>query len=96
MKAQSLHKPAKNVIFMMGDGMGVSTLTAARIYLAQTRNLTWTNASLAWERMPHTALSKVVRTCMSYDSRELCAAATTNRMKNVLQSNDTTGFIIKQ
>ena len=59
MKAQSLHKPAKNVIFMMGDGMGVSTLTAARIYLAQTRNLTGADVALAWEHMPHTALSKV-------------------------------------
>ena len=59
MKAQNLHKPAKNVIFMMGDGMGVSTLTAARVYLAQTRNLTGTDVALAWEHMPHTALLKV-------------------------------------
>ena len=44
---------------MMGDGMGVSTLSAARIYLAQTRNLTGEAAALAWENMPHAALSKV-------------------------------------
>lgn len=44
---------------MMGDGLGISTLTAARIYLAQTRNLTGEAAALSWENMPNAALSKV-------------------------------------
>ena len=58
-RIQELNKPPKNIIFMMGDGMGVSTLAAARIYLAQTRNLTGEAAALAWESMPYAALSKV-------------------------------------
>ena len=55
----SLHRKAKNVIFIMGDGMGISTLAAARIYMAQTRNLTGLEAQLSWEKFPHVALSKV-------------------------------------
>ena len=54
-----LNKPAKNVIFIMGDGMGVSTTSAARVYMAQSRNLTGEDSQLSWERMPHSALSKV-------------------------------------
>ena len=54
-----LNKTAKNVIFMMGDGLGISTESAARIYLAQQRALVGEDAALSWERMPYTALSKV-------------------------------------
>ena len=54
-----LNHPAKNVILFMGDGMGVPTSSAARIYMAQSRNLTGEEAQLSWERMPHVALSKV-------------------------------------
>ena len=43
----------------MGDGLGVSTVSAGRIYMAQKRNLTGEDAQLSWERMPHVALSKV-------------------------------------
>ena len=49
---------AKNVILMMGDGLGVSTLAAARIYMAQQRGIVGEDAVLSWERMPHTAFSK--------------------------------------
>ena len=59
MRLIELNHPAKNVIFFMGDGMGISTLSAARIYLAQSRNLTGEEAQLSWETMPHVALSKV-------------------------------------
>ena len=44
---------------MMGDGLGVSTLSAARIYMAQQRGIVGEDAVLSWERMPFTALSKV-------------------------------------
>ena len=50
---------AKNVILFIGDGMGVSTLTAARVYHAQSRGLVGKAANLAWDNFPHAALIKV-------------------------------------
>ncbi|XP_077541185.1 alkaline phosphatase, tissue-nonspecific isozyme-like [Haemaphysalis longicornis] len=51
--------PAKNVILFVGDGMGVSTATAARIYGAQKKNRdTGEESRLAFERFPFTALIK--------------------------------------
>lgn len=34
-RAKNLDKPAKNIILLIGDGMGVSTITAARTYAGQ-------------------------------------------------------------
>src|SRR5512138_2570260 len=42
---------AKNVIIMVGDGMGVSTVTAARCYAAQHGN-----GSMYLDSMPYTAV----------------------------------------
>lgn len=47
------HEKAKNVILFMGDGMGVSTVTASRIYKFGEEGL------LTWENFPHTGLLKV-------------------------------------
>lgn len=44
---------AKNVILFVGDGMGPSTVTAARIYKAKEEG------ELIWERFPHMGLLKV-------------------------------------
>ena len=55
---KNLNKTAKNVIFMMGDGLGISTISAARIYLAQQRGLVGEEAALSWESLPYSALSK--------------------------------------
>lgn len=51
---------AKNVILFIGDGMGVSTVTAARIYKGQMNNQTGEETVLNMETFPHVALSKVV------------------------------------
>lgn len=50
---------AKNVIFFVGDGMGVSTVTAARILEGQLEGRTGEENSLSFERFPRLALSKV-------------------------------------
>ena len=56
---QPIVKQAKNVIFFMGDGMGVSTLTAARILKGQQEGLEGgEQAELSFERFPNLALSK--------------------------------------
>jgi len=49
---------AKNVILFLGDGMGVSTITAARIFEGQRRGETGEENLLAFEVFPYTALVK--------------------------------------
>lgn len=51
---------AKNVILFIGDGMGVSTVTAARILEGQSKpgNRGGEENALSFEKMPYVALSK--------------------------------------
>ncbi|WP_116365433.1 alkaline phosphatase [Parahaliea mediterranea] len=49
---------AKNVILFVGDGMGVSTLTAARIRAGQLQGKPGEEGLLSFEQFPHTALVK--------------------------------------
>ena len=49
---------AKNIILFIGDGMGVSTVTAARILAGQLAGKTGEENSLSFETFPHLALSK--------------------------------------
>ncbi|MBI1403221.1 MAG: alkaline phosphatase [Porphyrobacter sp.] len=53
---------AKNVILFIGDGMGISTITAARIYEGQKRGETGEENSLSFERFPDVALVKTYNT----------------------------------
>ncbi len=52
------NKRAKNVILFIGDGMGVSTLTAARIFEGQLRGESGEENRLSFEEFPFSALSK--------------------------------------
>lgn len=49
---------AKNVILFMGDGMGITTLTAARILEGQMRGESGEENRLSFEEFPYSALSK--------------------------------------
>ncbi|HWM26970.1 MAG TPA: alkaline phosphatase [Woeseiaceae bacterium] len=49
---------ARNVILFIGDGMGVSTVTAARIFAGQAEGLAGEEYSLVFEKFPHLALVK--------------------------------------
>lgn len=49
---------AKNIILFVGDGMGVSTVTAARILEGQLKGLAGEENLLSFEQLPHTALIK--------------------------------------
>jgi alkaline phosphatase len=49
---------AKNVIVFIGDGMGISTLTSARILQGQLNNQPGEEGYLSFESFPHTALVK--------------------------------------
>lgn len=49
---------AKNVILFVGDGMGISTLTSARIHKGQLAGNPGEEGYLSFESFPHTALVK--------------------------------------
>ena len=49
---------AKNVILFVGDGMGVSTVTAIRILDGQQKGMPGEENVLSFEQFPHVALSK--------------------------------------
>lgn len=57
-KENNVERKAKNIIFVLGDGMGVSTLTAARIFVGQQQGLLGEEFALSFESFPHTALIK--------------------------------------
>ncbi|XP_064090421.1 alkaline phosphatase, tissue-nonspecific isozyme-like [Macrobrachium nipponense] len=48
---------AKNIVFFLGDGMSISTVTAARILKGSQTGL-YEREKLVWEEFPHSAFSK--------------------------------------
>ena len=61
-RAPPAEPKAKNVILFIGDGMGISTITAARIYEGQKRGETGEENSLSFEKFPNVALVKTYNT----------------------------------
>lgn len=53
---------AKNVILFVGDGMSLTTVSAARIYEGQLRQQPGEENQLSFERFPYTAFSKTYNT----------------------------------
>ena len=53
---------ARNVILFVGDGMGVATVTAARIFDGQSKGLAGEEHVLPFETFPHVALVKTYNT----------------------------------
>lgn len=53
---------AKNVILFVGDGMGMSTVTAARIFEGQLRGESGEENVLSFEQLPYVALMKTYNT----------------------------------
>ena len=47
------------MVFFVGDGMGISTVTAARILKGQLAGMPGEETVLAWENFPNVALAKV-------------------------------------
>ncbi len=60
--ATNSRKRAKNIILFVGDGMGISTVTAARIYAGQMQGDTGEENRLFFETLPYQALSKTYNT----------------------------------
>ena len=55
-------KKAKNIILFVGDGMGISTVTAARILDGQNRGNSGEENMLSFDKFPITGLSKTYNT----------------------------------
>jgi alkaline phosphatase len=70
------NRRAKNVILFVGDGMGVSTVTAARILDGQMKGATGEENRLSFEAMPNVALSKTY----SWDQQTSDSAPTMTAM----------------
>ena len=75
-KLQPNERHAKNVILFVGDGMGISTVTAARILEGQLRGERGEENSLFFERLPYAALSKTY----SWDQQTSDSAPTMTAM----------------
>lgn len=69
-------RTAKNVILFVGDGMGISTITAGRIFAGQQKGLDGESYRLAMETLPYMALSKTY----SHDSQVSDSASTATAM----------------
>lgn len=59
---KAITQRARNIILFIGDGMGVSTVTAARILDGQLRGAEGEENSLSFESLPYLALSKTYNT----------------------------------
>lgn len=55
---------ARNIILFVGDGMGVSTITAARIFAGQQQGLSGEEYELAFDKFPFSGLSRTYNTDM--------------------------------
>jgi alkaline phosphatase len=75
---------AKNVILFVGDGMGVSTVTAARILSGQLQGKDGEKNILAMEKLPYLALSKTY----SANQQTPDSAPTMTAMVTGLKTND--------
>ena len=88
------NKVAKNVILFIGDGMGISTVTAARILAGQQPNIIGSNPEgvpgsgeenqLSFDKMPHLALSKTY----SVNQQTPDSAPTMTAMVTGVKTND--------
>ncbi len=74
---------ARNVILFVGDGMGISTLSAARILGGQRAGNTGEEASLSFERFVHSALVKTYNA----DAQIADSAGTMSAMMSGIKTN---------
>ncbi|XP_069689288.1 alkaline phosphatase-like isoform X2 [Periplaneta americana] len=66
---------AKNVILFVGDGLGMATLTAARILKGQRRDQSGEEEQLAWDQFPAVALARTYNNDAQIGESSACATA---------------------
>lgn len=59
LKMEKNENVAKNVVFFLGDGMGITNVFAARVYTGQRMGHSGEEYQFEFEKMDHVALSKV-------------------------------------
>ena len=80
---------ARNVILVVGDGMGFSTVTAARIFEGQRRGVDGESNVLSWEAFPYMAASKTYSSDAQITDSAPSAVAMTAGVKTI---NDVMGI----
>lgn len=75
---------AKNVILFVGDGMGITTVTAARILAGQRKGASGEENALSFETFPNVALSKTY----SANQQTPDSAPTMTAMVTGIKTND--------
>lgn len=83
---ESFAPQAKNVILFVGDGMGVSTVTAMRIYAGQSQGLDGESYKLSMEQLPNAAFSRTY----SHDYQVPDSAATATAMVSGIKTRSGT------
>jgi alkaline phosphatase len=83
-KIQPKNQRAKNVILFVGDGMGVATVTAARIFEGQNKGIDGEGNLLAFEKLPYVALAKTY----SANQQTSDSAPTMTAMVTGVKTND--------
>lgn len=83
-KVRPNNKKAKNIILFVGDGMGVSTITAARIFEGQQKGIDGEGNQLGFELLPYVALSKTY----SANQQTSDSAPTMTAMMTGVKTND--------
>jgi len=74
---------ARNVILFVGDGMGISTVAAARIFEGQLNGASGEENRLSFERLPYVSLSKTY----SVDGQTPDSAPTMTAMVSGIKTN---------
>ncbi|MFI0846634.1 alkaline phosphatase [Mesorhizobium sp. IMUNJ 23232] len=89
LKRQKNTNRARNVILIVGDGMGFSTVTATRIFEGQQRGVDGESNVLAWEGFPYLAASKTYSADAQITDSAPSAVAMTTGVKTI---NDLMGL----
>lgn len=79
---QDAPKKAKNVILFIGDGMGISTITAARIFDGQSKGMSGEDNKLSFEEFPNVSLVKTY----NLDAQVADSAGTASAMNTGLKT----------
>ncbi|KAI5727552.1 hypothetical protein M8J77_003673 [Diaphorina citri] len=87
-------KKAKNIILFLGDGMGVSTHTAARIYQGQLNGQNGEENSLNFEKFPYTGLSKTYCVDSQVADSACTSTAYTNGVKGSIGTLGLNGRVL--
>ena len=75
-------KKAKNVILFIGDGMGISTITAARIFDGQSKGMSGEDNQLSFDKFPNVSLVKTY----NLDAQVADSAGTASAMNTGLKT----------